>query len=497
MYQLDNKSKIFLLLKTLLMLTIAVLLCQSVEKTVYAADQTVYRDGIYCYNITDEAGKAVRLIGMEQTEEVQDLYIPGTAQINGSTYTVTEVDLSFQFYEKEAYSKFYQNVTKLTIADDFTGILNDIIYPFAKVRTVEFKGITVPKKAEFALTNRSIDPDILFIVPAGAEKAYASIIHEVMQYSTSSDLYEHDIEMSPTITSDINSKVENGCFTDDNYIFQVTASAKNGTGKVQLVGLTKAMFSSYLALPEKVTNDGYTYQLTKLCLFSLVYSGAHAIIVPDTVTEMDSAVFDKRVELLFLSRNCKTIPRQMIADENSDSNLRFVYIPEGVTTIADNAFNSFANNKASVILPSTMKTVGKKSLYLFTYVTFLNKKPIDNIKAAIANGTTVKVDSSAIKNYKACVSSKVSVIEAKKVVKATKLTTSDSSLKLKVKDTLKEKAALSKASNETIFWLSTDPSIVTVSDNGTITAKGSGTAYIVAYTRTSGLRKVIKITVSK
>ncbi len=484
-------------IRLVMLFALLAILFQLSGKVALADNKEIYKDGIYCYTIIDESNKEVRLVGVEQKDAVKEFQIPGTALINGTEYKVAAVNISYEYYENNTYAKFYKNVEKLTISEDFTGSLYNLIYVFGKVRTVEFKGTTPPKEAYFELLNGFTHPDILFVVPKGTEKAYSKVIKETMQYSSLSDLYEHPIELVPVITSDAAAKVEDGCFNYGNYIFQVTSSAKNGTGTVQLIGLQKARQSTYLSLPEKVTNDGYTYKLTRLGLFSLVYSGAITIVVPDTVTEMNSYVFDKFVEVLFLSKNCKTLPRGLITNENGESNLRFVYVPEGVTTIAEGAFNNIGSNKASIILPSTIKSLGKKSLYLFDYVTFLNKKPISNIKAAIANGTTVKVPSASIKTYKAALSSKVSVIAAKNVVKSSKLTTADQSISLKLKKTYTEKAALSKASNETVFWLSTDTNIITVSSTGKITAKGTGTAYVLAYTRTSGLHKVIKVTVTK
>jgi hypothetical protein len=211
---------------------------------------------------------------------------------------------------------------------------------------------------------------------------------------------------------------------------------------------------------------------------------------------MDPAVFDNKVELLFLSKNCKVLPRNLIINENSDSHLRFVYVPEGVTTIADNGFNNIPYNTASIILPSTIKSLGKKSLYNFKLVTFLNKKPIQNISSAIKNGTTVKVNKSAISSYRSVLNSKVKVQAAKNVVKATKLTVKNTSYKINTMNTQKLTGSLTKGSNETVFWLSSDTNILEVSDKGVVNPKKAGTAYVIAYTRTSGLYKAIKVTVT-
>ena len=271
--------------------------------------------------------------------------------------------------------------------------------------------------------------------------------------------------------------------------------AKNKTGKVQLIGITCSQNSSYLLLPEQVENNGYTYNLTKLCRFSLVRYGANAIDVPDTVTEMDSYVFDEQVELLFLSKNCKTIPSGMIIDENNETQLRFVSVPEGVTTISENAFSGFLKNEASIILPATIQTLGEKALYDFKLVTFLKKNPIANIAVAIKNATTVKVNKASISSYKAALNRKFTVIAAKNITKVTKLSINVSSVKMTTRAVKKITGTLSKGSNETIYWFSTDVDIFEISSKGVINPGNAGSAYAIAYTRTSGLHQAVKITV--
>jgi hypothetical protein len=212
---------------------------------------------------------------------------------------------------------------------------------------------------------------------------------------------------------------------------------------------------------------------------------------------MESWIFDKKVELLFLSKNCKVIPRGLITDENNESNLRFLYVPEGVTTISEAAFNSISVNKASVILPTTIKSAGKKSLYSFKLVTFLNKKPIKNIAAAVKNGTTVKVKKSSISSFKSVLNKKVTVTAANNITKATKLTVNASSITLSTLAPITLTGALSKSSNENVYWFSTATDIFKISSKGVIRPTKAGTAYAIAYTRTSGLHQVIEIVVTK
>lgn len=491
--QIMKKGSFYLI--AILFLSIAILL-MSPSKEATANDKDIHSDGIYRYTITSEAGNEVQLIGLEATEEMEELYIPGKVTINEKEYTVVSVYLNWNYYGNESYAKFYSSVRKLNVAETFTGTLQDPIYAFPNLDSIEFYGKSVPKEINVSLSNQNIK-DFLFIVSKGMETAYSKVINMSINYYVSSDLYEQDITLTPTIVAKEDKNIEYGYFAMDGFIYKVINSAKNGDGKVQLVGITHMLKRSYIELPENVEYKGYSYKLTSLGRFSLIGSGARVIVVPDSVTEMDRAVFDKMVELLFLSKNCKVIPTGLITDENNDTNLRFVYVPEGVTTISDNAFNNIPTNTASVILPTTIKQVGKKSLYTFKLVTFLNKKPLDNVASAISKGTSVKVHESAIKAFKKILGSNISVVAAKNIIKTADLTVKQEHIKTSTIKNTQISATLSKKSNESIYWLSSDPQIVEVSSKGVITPKKAGTANVVAYTRTSGKHQDIKVTVSE
>ena len=468
------------------------------NKALAAEDKTIYPNGIYRYVITSEEKKEVKLTGITLTKAVDEINLPGTAMIHDTKYTVIEVDFN-QFMEDTGDNKYYAAIRKLNVSEDFRGTLYHSSWSsLSNLQVIEFYGETPPENVITNVSNHNEVIDIVFIVPKGTENLYANVIKRTMSYDNFSDLYEIDIPMTPTIVSSKTANIEHQCFRIDGFLYQVTSSAKNGKGTVQLIGYTKSQLPghTYLPLPEEVTYNGYRYKLIKLGKFSLVGSGASVIVVPDTVMVMDPAVFDNKVELLFLSKNCKVLPRNMITDENSDSNLRFVYVPEGITTISENAFNNFPENTASIILPTTVKSMGKKSLYNFKLVTFLNKKPMKNISSAIQNGTTVKVDKSAISAYRSVLNSKVKVQAAKNVVKAAKLTVKNTSYKINTLNTQKLTGTLTKGSNETIFWLSSDTNILDVSEKGVVNPKKAGTAYVIAYTRTSGLYKAIKVTVT-
>lgn len=487
-----ERKRFYYLVAIFFIILIGILFIPS--KKVMADDEVIYSDGIYRYRIINETNKEVMLIGVETTEEMEELSIPGKITLHEMEYTVASVDFQWDYYHNETYANFYNSVKRFNIEETFTGTLANPLYAFPNLNSIKFHGSSVPKEVNVSISNRSFR-DFLFIVPKGMEAAYSKVIRLTLFYSMVSDLYEDEMELTPTIVSKEDNLTEYGIFAQDGFIYKVMASGKEGVGKVELLGITHYLKRTYINLPEKVKNKGYTYQLTKLGRFSMIGSGARVVVVPDSVTEMENAVFDKDVELLFLSKNCKVIPR-LITDENNESNLIFAYVPEGVTTISIGAFDNLNKNTASIILPSTITEVGKKSLYGFKLVTFLNKKPLEGVKAAVKAGTTVKVPEAAVTTFKKSLGNKYNVVAAKNIVKTKDITVNKESLKINMLQMPQISASLTKGSNETIYWLSSDPNILEVSSKGIITSKKAGTAYVVAYTRTSGRHKAIKVTVT-
>lgn len=493
----QDYAGLFRYIKGILFITIFAFIILPPVKAGAAENTHTYKDGICCYEILNEEKKEAVLMGFESTQALQELIIPGSVIIDGTEYKVVNMDVQWPYYEENSeYDTFYKSVTKIIFAENYTGSLSIWQSIFKNLNTIEFKGKTAPEEIIINQFSRSYCSDLLFIVPENTETVYSKAIHEYMDYSVWSDLYEHTIELTPTIAVAGAKDIEYGCFSKDGLIYQVTSSAKVKTGSVQLIGVTDRLDYSYLALPEEVTNNGYIYRLTKLCKFGLIACGATAVKVPDTVIEMESGVFDYKVELLYLSKNCKVIPSFLTTDENNISNLRFVYVPEGVTTISAWAFYGSSDNVNSVILPSTIESLGDKALYGFDLVTFLNKKPIKNIAQAIKSSTTVNINKTSVTSYKSVLGSKFKVVEAKNAVKSSKLTVSKTSLKLDTYKTYQIIGTLTKGSNETVYWLSSNPDIFELSSDGTINPKLAGTAYAIAYTRTSGLFQAVKITVT-
>lgn len=477
----------------ILLLMVMVLVFSEDGRTANAETvQKEYKIGSYYYQITDETGKEAVLTGIELTKDTSVIEIPGKAVINGNSYRVARVEFGRNQINPGEYEK---NVKKIIVSKDFTGSFDHVAYVFSNLDTIEFLGKTVPERIEIEVWNGRKVLDILIIVPEGLESQYRGVTTSFLNYYNGSDLTEKTIPLVPSVTSKAAGEIERMVFYKNDMIYLVTKSGKDSTGEVSLAGLAKKHTDTYLSLPAVIYNNGYSYHLTEMQNFALVNSKAKIIAIPDTVTRMGSAIFDSEANLIFFSKNCKVLPGYLFF-EGTYNNMEFVSIPEGVTEISKNAFN-FGKKSGSIILPTTLKSLGKYSLMDFKLVTFLKKKPIAGIAPAISAKTTVKVHQSVIADYKKLLGSKAAVTNSRNIIKAAKLTINKSSLKLAVNKTQTLSAKLTSGSNENIYWMSSDNSILEVSGKGTIKAKKSGTAYVVAYTRTSGLHVAVKVTVTK
>ncbi len=454
-----------------------------------AKDSAIYEDGIYRYQITNDIKKEVTLIGFEIDDSTEELIIPGKTIIANKEYTITQFSLQYSYFNNK-----YNGVKKIIVSEDFEG--DFIIWSsFYNVKSYEFKGNIPPKtiKIHYFHSGDWKDLNVAFKVPAGKEEDYRKNIKFILE--NSGNEYEYQIEAT-IVTSD-KEDIEYLFFQADGLLCQVIKSGATGSGEVKLVQSYKSDYG-YYKLQDTVKYNGYDYKITKLGSFSL---GARnqVISIPDTVKELESEVFNQYPEIIFLSKNIKEIPANIISvyDEDDYSYLKFIYVPEGVTTIKDKAFEIFMMNKASIILPKSITSLGKNSLYGFKLVTFLNDKPIVNITSAIENCTTVKVSKNGLNQYRKLLSNNILMEEAKNVVKSTSLSVNKKNININTATSYTLVGTLSEGSNETVFWNSSNNDIFDISSKGVVNPKRAGTAYAVAYTRTSGLHQVVKVTVTE
>jgi len=151
--------------------------------------------------------------------------------------------------------------------------------------------------------------------------------------------------------------------TTDNYPDDASGYTDNGL----LWTYTKDSFSAHLYIDGDGEMDNYSS--TSLSPWAQYLKYASNIVIGEGITTIGDYAFysfsypDKLKNISIpttimsigqgaFSQTCSTVP--------------LVVIPEGVTTIGANAFNNIGsrnNNRATVVLPSTLRTIGDHAFY--------------------------------------------------------------------------------------------------------------------------------------
>lgn len=412
-----------------------------------AKEPEIIEVGMFRYKMEEGTGN-LTLIGYVPEKEESVLSIPAQVVYNGQVHMVTDIKIYWQDYGDETEQERNRAVRDIVIPASVTGEVTGLTNVFRELEYVELKGSVPPEIVSTEL------PGPIFIVPKGKEAAYREVMETIFYYWRYTDLTEKDIWMEPDIAVSRDEKIERNCFVEDGLYLQVTKKAGEGIGEVSLLGI-RGELETFYELPGIIEHDGYRYELTELTGASLYYSGAKVLVLPDTVTKMESSVFGPDLEVLFLSKNCPVIPNGLILSEPGICGLRYVHVPDGVEKIKNRAFLYGNRNTGKIRLPEGIEIEGEDTLRCFEEI----------IYGEAADGADEN----------------------------TELLTADKEVTVGMLDETKLTSGLFGGSAEPVMWVSSDPDLFEISDDGAINPKRSGTAYAAAYTDQSGLYGIVKV----
>lgn len=168
--------------------------------------------------------------------------------------------------------------------------------------------------------------------------------------------------------------------SDGDYITEIAAA---DAGKNGLFATETEQFDS-VSLPnelEKVGNFAFqnsgisevTFpaRLKEIGISAFAMNNLTSVILPDTVTVLGGGAFatNPKLERVNLSKGLTTIPAGAFECSDRDSwmeNLTSIEIPEGVTSIGNNAFAG--NNFSEIVIPASVKSIGN---YAFSTKNYL------------------------------------------------------------------------------------------------------------------------------
>ena len=266
-------------------------------------------------------------------------------------------------------------------------------------------------------------------------------------------------------------KVENG---NTHYDSRNNCNAIIETGSNTLIaGCTKTL------IPSSVTSIGED-------VFSFL-SNLTSITIPNSVTSIGDMAFWGCVKLksITIPNSVKSIGDYAFEDCSS---LTSITIPNSVTSIAVAAFRK-CTSLTSITIPNSVTKIGKDAFKECTGLTSIFCEAVTPPECGsdcfygVPKNIPIYVPSNSISAYKEAYQWKnFPNIQAKIEPTGISFLNTRLTLRVGVKKKLKAIITPEAATIKTITWTSSNTEVATVSADGTVTAKGTGTSVITAKT---------------
>ena len=389
-------------------------------------------------------------------------------EIDGIWYNlITKGKVAEVTFKGDSYNSYYDEYSgSITIPATVTH--NGVTYSVTSIGDYAFrdcnnlKSITIPEGVTSIGSGAFYDCNILTAVHISSIEAWCKISFDG---NFSNPLYyAHNLYLNGELVTEL--VIPEGMTSIGNYAFQgcSSLSAINIPESVTSIGNSAFSVCSGLTditIPEGVTSIGN----------SAFYgcSSLTAITLPEGVTNIESSVF----------YNCTL--------------LTSITPPEGVTSIGERAFGN-CYSLTTIVLPKNLKNIYSQAfancLELHDVYCYAEKVPSTSTDAfdnSFPEYITLHVPASALKAYKTTAPwSSFGKFETTSIA-VTGITLSVSSAILTEGESITLTATVNPedATDKSISWNSSNPSVATVDGQGKVTAQAPGTAIITA-TATDG-----------
>ena len=268
-------------------------------------------DGI-CYNLMDDGFKAT-VVAYATSKYSGNITIPESVTYEGNTYQVTSIN-GRAFYDCQSLSSVIIPSSVASIGD------------YAFLNCYRLNTITVKNATPISINSNVFYTykDAILVVPEGSKNAYAAADTWKNFFITDKNVYK-------------GVEIDGICYDliDKATVIQNTTSACSGS----------------ITIPESVTYEGYSYQVTAIDYRAFYNcSGLTAITIPSSVTSIGSSAF----------YNC--------------SGLTAITIPSSVTSIDSYAFE-YCSKLTSIDIPSSVTSIGD---YAFRGCSKLSTVTVEN-----------------------------------------------------------------------------------------------------------------------
>lgn len=325
-----------------------------------------------CYEITSSSEVCVTYYSKSSNNSsyyTGSVSIPYSVLHGGTTYNVTSIG-------SHAFN-YCTNLTSITISEGVINIDDNAFKYCTNLSTVKFSGNSVTSIGDYAFYGCSSLTD--FDIPDGVTS-----IGDYSFYGCSS-------------LTDIS--IPDGVAMLENYVFANCSSLNNINISDGVTQIYAGTFKNCSSLTSITIPDNVTYISTSAFQNC---SSLTSINIPDGVTYLGSSVF----------QNCSSLTSVTIPDGVTSvysslfkncTSLTSVNIPNKSTYIMGEAFYNCYSLTSSVVIPESVKSVGKNAFYncsSLTSVTCLATSPPTVYETSFYNvSATLHVPSSALSDY--------------------------------------------------------------------------------------------------
>ena len=238
---------------------------------------------------------------------------------------------------------------------------------------------------------------------------------------------------------------------------------------IQKIDLTGSCFAS-ITLPSFIKPEN-------MCITE--YSSFDRIYFPKTAVSVGGILMTTQLTGFDLPASVKTIEKRFMWDS---SDLRAVYIPQGVKTIREKAFSGCEN--LEIYVPSSVKKIGKKAFGKGIDGKHVKMLYCEKNSAAYRYAKKNHIPYKIVKGGKASRKAKSISLAEKKIT-----------MKAGDKKAIRYWVTPVYASNRKVKFKSSNPEIVSVNAKGILTANKKGKATIQVQLK-SGSKKKVQFTVN-
>ena len=266
-------------------------------------------------------------------------------------------------------------------------------------------------------------------------------------------------------------------------------------------------FNSQLVSNEYINGIGLlTFEQDVSTIGSWAFYGCDNLIsitLPESVTRIGGAAFYQCSNLTSISLpdGISTIANYAFADCSS---LTEIVLPKQLTTIEHNAFNS-CSSLLEIILPESLSSIGEFAFANcsgLTNISVLPKTPPTGGRLMFdsTNNCPIYVPTESIEAYMSAqywsdYASRILPVSAVPVISVS-LNKNSLELSLGKSETLVATIYPDNATNKSVTWSSSNPSVATVSATGEVKAKAIGTTIITVRTNDGGKTATCSVTVT-